>query len=448
METSQPLLNRVLILSASAGAGHVRAGQAMEKAFKLSGTAKEVQHVDALEYTNPVLRNIYSRGYIDMVNKAPTVLGILYDTADVPWKDEGQRLAFDRLNTMPLAKLLRDYDADLVVCTHFLPAEIISWLLCKKKIDSRQAVVVTDFDMHAMWLCRHFDEYFVALDETREHLRKLGVAPERVTVSGIPIDPVFAERKGKAEMRAKYGLKQELPTILLSAGGFGVGPVQDILYSLKDMHNKCQVLALCGRNPELKEKLDYVSQRDFADSNVIIKPVGYTDKMDELMSASDILLGKPGGLTSSEALAKGLVFTIVNPIPGQEERNSDHLLEEGVAIRCNNLPALAFKIDRLLDDKEKFLQMQENSLAMGHPNAAMEIVQKLIKAEFSGTVNVHGEHFCESPLLRLVKPVQRLAAANRERAKELRTTNSKRGARAVVRMRKLFKRKARNTSTS
>lgn len=408
------MYNRVLILSASAGAGHVRAAQALEKAFLITGAAREVRHVDALEYCNPVLRRVYSKGYIDMVNRAPTVLGILYDTADKPWKDENQRLAFDRMNTLPLMKMIKEYGADLIVCTHFLPSEIVSYMICKKKLDTRHAIVVTDFDMHAMWLCRHYDDYFVAIEETKEHMQKLGIPGMRVTVSGIPIDPVFAQAKNKLVMRAKFGLRVDMPVILLSAGGFGVGPVEEILESLQDLKHPCQILALCGKNAELKERLEEYAD-EHKDGNVIIKPVGFTDKMDEYMAASDILLGKPGGLTSSEALAKGLVFVIVNPIPGQEERNSDHLLEEGVAIRCNNLPTLAYKIDRLLDDPFRFREMQINASELGHPNAAVEIVETLMHEAKASAINFHGKHTCESPLLKLVKTKAKTAISARKR---------------------------------
>ena len=96
------------------------------------------------------------------------------------------------------------------------------------------------------------------------------------------------------------------------------------------------------------------------------------------MAASDLIVGKPGGLTTSEALARGLVFVVVNPIPGQEERNSDHLLEEGAAIRCNNLPVLAYKIDRLLDDEARFATMRENVRRLGHPRAAFDVVDRVV----------------------------------------------------------------------
>ena len=370
--------NKVLILSASAGAGHMRAADAVERAFKLTNAASEVKHIDTLQYTNKLFRHLYSRAYIDLVNKSPELLGWFYDHLDKPWKNERRRLALDKLNTRPFVKMLQEYQPDITVCTHFLPAEIISWLKAKQRVRFRQAIVVTDFDVHAMWLCHHYEQYFVALDETREHLLQLGIPAAKVTTSGIPIDPVFAETKDKAEMRAKHGLKPDVTTILVSAGGFGVGPIEHMLESLAGMKHPAQIVALCGRNSELKSKLESASKRLPRSHHVTINPIGFTTEMDEYMSAADILLGKPGGLTTSEALAKGLVFVIVNPIPGQEERNSDHLLENGVAIRCNNLPVLAYKLDRLLEDPARFASMQAGARRLARPDAARDVVRKLL----------------------------------------------------------------------
>jgi processive 1,2-diacylglycerol beta-glucosyltransferase len=355
----------------------MRAAQAIERAALELGAARDVRHVDTLQYTTKMFRNLYSRAYIDMVNKAPDVLGWLYDQMDKPWKNERRRLAFDKLNTRPFVRFLREYQPDITICTHFLPAEIISWLKAKRKLDTRQAIVITDFDVHAMWLVHHFERYFVALDETRAHLEKLGIPSARITASGIPIDPVFARPKDKVEMRRKYDLRLDAPTILISAGGFGVGRVGQIVESLLDLKHPVQILAICGRNDDLQRSIDKQAARIPADSALSIKSIGFTTDIDEYMSASDILLGKPGGLTSSEALARGLAFVIVNPIPGQEERNSDHLLEQGAAIRCNNLPVLAYKIDRLLDDPASLLRMQVAAGLMARPHAAYEIVNSL-----------------------------------------------------------------------
>ena len=175
---------------------------------KIRGLASEVQHLDVLKYTNNVFRHLYSKAYIDLVNKAPEVLGWLYDHLDVPGRNEKVRLAFDRLNTVPFIKFLNQYQPDVAICTHFLPSEIISWLKREKKVNILNAVVVTDLDVHAMWLCRECEHYFVALEETKVHLVALGVPESKVTISGIPIDPVFSEAKDPRAMRRKHGLER------------------------------------------------------------------------------------------------------------------------------------------------------------------------------------------------------------------------------------------------
>lgn len=357
----------------------MRAADALEHAFKKARAAVEVRHVDVLQLTNKLFRRLYAKAYLDLVNSSPELLGWFYDYLDKPWKHDQRRLILDKLNTRPFVKFLREFEPDMIVCTHFLPAEIVSWLKAENRLTCPQAIVITDLDVHAMWLCRNYEHYFVAVEETRQHLMKLGVPVNKVTVSGIPIDPIFAEKKDPREMRRKHSLRQEVTTILLSAGGFGVGPVEHLLEALLEMEHHAQVVAVCGRNDELKARIEDLNARRRRSSRVTIKPIGFTTEMDEYMSAADIIVGKPGGLTTSEALAKGLLLVIVNPIPGQEERNSDHLLEDGVAIRCNNLPVLAYKIDRLLADTKRLAAMRANVKRIARPNAARDIVKSLLE---------------------------------------------------------------------
>lgn len=371
------MLGRVLVLSASAGAGHLRAAEAIEKAIRLRDLASDVQHVDVLKYTNKVFRHLYSKAYIDLVNNAPEVLGWLYDHLDDPAKNDPLRLAFDRLNANPFIRFLRRYQPDVAICTHFLPSGIISSLKAEAKINVLNAVVVTDFDVHAMWLCQHVEQYFVALEETKVHLRALGVPESLVTISGIPIDPVFARHKDKRAMQRQHGLDEDCFTILVSAGGFGVGPVGHLLEALAQLSHRASVVMVCGRNQSLKAELTEAVRRLATHSNISFTLLGFTTAMDELMTAADLYVGKPGGLTTSEALAKGLAMVVINPIPGQEERNSDHLLEQGIAIRCNNLPALAYKIDSLIDRPEKLAQMSQNARSLAKPEAAFTVIDRL-----------------------------------------------------------------------
>jgi len=357
----------VFVLSAAAGAGHVRSAEALVAAFAAKRIA--AKHVEVLKYSSYFFKKVFSDLYFELVNRQPAILGLVYDAMDHPWMYRKRRLALDLLNTRPLANLLKEERPRLAVCTHFLPAEILLHLRRKKILDIPVGVVITDFDLHAMWLYRGVDWYFVACEETKVHMAALGVPPETIHVTGIPIDPAFSPAREKAETRRALGLEQDLTTVLVSAGGFGMGPVESLANAMQEVRHPIQVAVVCGKNPDLKRRLE-----DLPAPNHPVKIVGFTPEMERWMAASDLLVGKAGGLTSSEALASGLVMVIINPIPGQEERNSDHLLEEGVAVRCNNLPALAYKIDSLLSDKERFERMRQAVHRLARPNAAADVV--------------------------------------------------------------------------
>ncbi|MGA2517353.1 MAG: glycosyltransferase [Thermodesulfobacteriota bacterium] len=363
----------VMVLSAAAATGHLRAADALVSAFEAKGVS--ARHVEVLRYTNPVFRKIYSDLYVELMTRGPDLLGWLYKTFDRPWRFQKRRLALDRLNTGPLLKLIRQENPNLALCTHFLPAEILLYLRKKKILDIPVGVVVTDFDAHAMWILQNVDWYFVACEETRVYLAALGIPPETIFVTGIPIDLKFGMEKPRAETRIKLGLDPDKTTLLVSAGGYGVGPVESLVRAIDEVQHPIQIVVICGRNKRLEDHL-----KDLPEARHSMKIIGFTDEMDSWMAASDLLVGKAGGLTSSEALARGLALVIVNPIPGQEERNSDHFLEEGVGIRCNNLPALAHKIDTLLADKERFSRMQQAVKRMARPDAASDVVSTILKA--------------------------------------------------------------------
>ncbi|HKM57142.1 MAG TPA: glycosyltransferase [Chthoniobacterales bacterium] len=370
---------RVLIISTSAGTGHVRAGEALTKVFEEHPMVGEVVHSDALDFTNKVFRDFYSKLYARLVQTAPEFLGWWYKQSDEPWKTDGMRLMLDRLNTGPLVKFIRHFNPHITVCTHFMPAGIISHLIAKSLLDAHLSIVVTDLDFHAMWLSRVFHRYFVAIEETKVHLEELGLPKERITVSGIPIDPEFATPIDRVATRFEYGLHPTRPTMLLSAGALGAGPAEFVVERLKNLRSKAQTIVVCGRSPETRDRvLQLVGL-----NNVNFKVFGYTTRMPDLMKISDLFIGKPGGLTTAEALACGLPMVIVSPIPGQEERNSDHLLEEGVAVKCNEMTTIPYKIDTLLDDPIRVEEMRRKAFALSRPDAARTIVRTLVADEVS-----------------------------------------------------------------
>src|ERR1700741_226316 len=365
---------RVLIMSTSAGTGHVRAGEALTKAFRGDPRVGEVVHSDALHFTNKLFRDFYSKLYARLVQTAPDFLGWWYKQSDEPWKTDGMRLMLDRLNTGLLVKFIRKFDPHITVCTHFMPAGIISDLIAKDRLDAHLSIVVTDLDFHAMWLSRMFHRYFVAIDETKAHLEMLGLPTDRITVSGIPIDLEFASPIDRVATRQNYRLHPTRPTLLLSAGALGVGPAEFVVQRLKNLRSRTQTIVVCGRSREASESVMQQVGHDHENFKVF----GYTGRMPELMKISDLFIGKPGGLTTAEALTCGLPMVIVSPIPGQEERNSDHLLEDGVAVKCNEMTTIPYKIDNLLADPDRLGNMRRKALALGRPHAARTIAETLV----------------------------------------------------------------------
>jgi processive 1,2-diacylglycerol beta-glucosyltransferase len=383
-------LKKVLILSASAGTGHVRAAAAIETVCRNTPGIGEVVNVDALSFTNKLFRDFYSKLYLALAQDAPTLLGWWYDTSDEPWKTDKMRLLLDRLNTRPLVRLISKLQPDITVCTHFMPAEIISHLITKKVIQAKLSIVVTDYDFHAMWLSRAFHRYFVALDETKAYLTLLGFPAERVTVSGIPVDPSFGRQKDRPSIRKKLGLHTDRPVVVVSAGALGVNPAEQVVKSLRQVNQKIQVAVICGKNPVAKERVEQeVSRGPATGVEFLVK--GYVEDMPEWMGAADLLISKPGGMTSAEAMASSLPMAIYDPIPGQEERNSDQLLEKGVAIKCNEITTLGYKVGRLLAEPDRMQRMREAARQMGRPKAAEVVVKTLLAESDSEPVEMNSD---------------------------------------------------------
>ncbi len=384
--------HRVLILSVSAGTGHIRAGEALAKAAAAHPATGEVLHIDALRYTNKMFRRFYGQFYIDLVKSAPTLLGWFYDSQDEPWKTEKMRLMLDRMNTGPLVRQIKKFKPDITICTHFLPSEILSHLIKRGKIDTQLSITITDYYAHAMWLSRLIHHYFVATEESRVQLENIGFPPESITVSGIPIDPVFCEPKDRAALRAKQGLRNDVPMLLVSAGALGVSSAEQIVAVLSGLAVPVQIVVICGKNEKLRQTvLDQLNQRPEASSHLDFKVLGYTTEMDEWMKSADLYIGKPGGLTTAEATSCGLPMVIYQPIPGQEERNSDFLLENGAAVKCNQLTTMAYKVNLLLKDPERMAKMRRRALGLSHPDAASCIIQKLVDEIHTEAVTIPRE---------------------------------------------------------
>jgi processive 1,2-diacylglycerol beta-glucosyltransferase len=370
---------RVLILSASVGAGHLRAAEAVELAVRQLDPAAVVKNVDVLDLTNAAFRRLYGKAYLDLVNKVPHMLGYFYDLLDRPRRPKSTRdalrLSVEKLNLRPFIKFLEEKPWDVIVNTHFLPAEIIASLRRKDRFHTPQLTVTTDFETHRLWVNQPCDHYFTATDEGAAYLQHWGVPPEHTTATGIPIHPVFSQEKPREECLLRQGLVGDRPVVLQLAGGFGVGPIEQIYRALLDIQVPLEVVVVTGRNAAAKEQLAEVAPP----ARHRVKLLGFTKEIDELMAAADLVLSKPGGLTTSETLARGAAMAVINPIPGQESRNSDFLLENGAAIKINNIGTLAHKLTRLLGDKQRMAALKASARRLGRPRAAFDVARRALE---------------------------------------------------------------------
>jgi len=369
---------RVLIISAKVGAGHMRAAAAIEAALKERHPDVECRNIEALEYTNAAYAGAFQKAYEKLAADLPSIWEFIYETLESkPAKSKTKKLTtlFDRMNLTALRSEVEDWKPDAVVCTHYLPAEVFGPRKRKGRLFASLSVVLTDFDIHTMWIQPGVDRYFVATDEMEYALRAKGIGNAAVSVTGIPIMPVFSKVYDKAAMRAKLGLKRGAPTVLLAAGGFGLMAVEETADVLAKESGDVQFVAIAGRNEKLQRRLDKVARRHRGK----VIALGFVTNMHEYMAASDFVVAKSGGLTSSECLAMGLPMVIWNPIPGQEERNADYLLENGAALMANSPAHLVFRVKRLLDRPDLLAKRQAAARAIARPMAAYDIAREVLE---------------------------------------------------------------------
>jgi processive 1,2-diacylglycerol beta-glucosyltransferase len=370
---------RLLILSASVGAGHLRAAQAVELALKAIEPEAEVRNQDTLELTNRTFRRLYGQAYLDLVNRAPHVLGYLYDLLDRPrgpkQKSDRLRVLVERLNLRKVLKLLQSEPWDIIINTHFLSAEIIASLRSDKEVATPHMTVTTDYETHRLWVTDPCDHYCTATEEGAAYLEHWGVNRRDITVTGIPIHPAFSKHQDRATFLQSQGLVGDRTIVLQLAGGFGVGPIEKIYRGLLEIDVPLEIVAVAGRNEEIKKEIKMIQVPLRHRSKVI----GFTEKIHELMAVADLVISKPGGLTTSEVLASGAAMAIINPVPGQETRNSDFLLENGAAIKINNVATLPYKLTRLLGDKERLGQLKRNAGRLARPQAAFDVAKIAVK---------------------------------------------------------------------
>lgn len=366
------------MLSASIGGGHVACAKALEAAF--AGRGSEVRHVDLLEHTALPFRRLYRQAYFDLVRNVPDLVewvGRRMDRRPTEALSLQRRLRARvvRMLSYEMPRIIDRFAPHSVVHTHFLGPEVMAGRM-RRRAPLPQAEVITDFFAHSLWLQPGIARYFVAIEEVKVHLVSAGVDEPRVRVTGIPVDPAFAELPDRATARSRLGLLEHRDVLLLMAGGLEEEDLTGVLEQLTGLKRPLDVEVVTGRS----QRLARVASRFVELSEAVrVRVHGLVSDVPLRMAAADIAITKPGGLTSSEALAAGLPLLLVSPYPLQEEANATVLLENGAALRVEPLSTLPFKLVRLLEERERLDAMREAARRLGHPDAAARVADTVLR---------------------------------------------------------------------
>ena len=335
----------------------------------------ETQTVDSYKYAASIFSKVVADGYIGMVKTVPQVYSYIYDRAERATHVPQFRRFVSQYTAANLRKLVEERKPDLVVCTHAFPCGVMSEY--KRQFDSSLPVVgiVTDFVVHPFWIYTNVDAYSVATPEMRAALLARGVLPERVVISGFPVDPRFADARLPVDaLRAELDLPRDRNIVLIMGGGVGIGPHDKMMRALDSVEVPLAAAVIVGRNKRLERRVIAAAEH----TSYPLRVFGFVNNVFDYMHASDVLLSKPGGLTSSEALAARIPMILVKPLPGQEERNTRYLVSRHAAIRARGERALASAVTDVLVSPARRAQLGASIAALRLPDAAATVARRIV----------------------------------------------------------------------
>jgi processive 1,2-diacylglycerol beta-glucosyltransferase len=364
---------RVLILSVTTGQGHNQVAKNMGSFLEECGA--ETLTLDVFEYINPVLKEIVSRGYLMSTKRLPKVYGKAYRMAekrDTENKDSKViRITSSTISRKP-EKLINEYMPDVIVCTHVFAAMLVSSIERRQNSKIKTVGIVTDFTVHPYWEETDLDYYITATSLLTNQALKKGISQDKICPIGIPIDPKFAFKIPKEEARQILGI-ENMQTVLVMSGSMGYGKLGRMIRQLDETMADFQIISVCGHNQKLKKQIDKMKLKHK------IYNFGFTDKVDLLMDAADCIVTKPGGLTTSEALAKGLPIIMANPIPGQEDRNVEFLLNNGAAVRVSSTYPVDEALYQIFTNHDRQESMIKMVNSLGKPDSAKQFARFILK---------------------------------------------------------------------
>lgn len=365
---------RIILMYISEVSGHHSATLAIEKALKELQPDTEVLNINAFNYTNPVSERIINRLYMAVIKRTPRVWEYLYDNPAVAKKIEKIKNNIHKFNSPKLKNLFDKLKPDAIACTQAFPCGMVADFKKTYNSDMPLVAVLTDYILHSYWIYENINYYIVPSQEVGLTLMKKGVPSYKIKPFGIPFDSKFNEEPQKASVIQKLGLSAALPVILIMGGGQGLGPIKTIVRSLEKTKTDFQEIVIAGTNKKLYQAL----KRQVKKSRKKILVFGYVDNVNELMGIASIIITKPGGVTTSEVLAKRLPMLIIKPIPGQEASNTIYLTEKKAAIKIDNPKDVNLVIEDLLNNPYKLESLRQASNRISKPAASLDIAKFLL----------------------------------------------------------------------
>lgn len=368
-------MKKILIFYASYGGGHLSAANSIKDYLSSNYENIDVELIDCMKYINKPIEKITTTAYNEMAKKAPWAWGKIYsDSQKGPLAHITTRS--NQVFAIKLLRLLREKKPDLIISTHPFGSQMCSYLKRKGKITSKIATILTDFAPHDQWLVGsdYTDYFFVAHNKMKEYLISKNIPENKIFATGIPISNKFLETFNTSKILNSLGLKENLKTILFFAGGkFGLGKSRtlEIFNTLVNDFNNIQVIAISGKNKKMYEEFNQIVK--IANKTDFIKVFEFVNNVPELMAVSDVVITKPGGLTTTESLVSGLPMIIINPIPGQEEENAQFLEHSNVGIWLKKQMNITETISKFLSDDEKLKEMKENTKKISNRNSTKDI---------------------------------------------------------------------------
>ena len=371
---------KILIFYASYGGGHLNAAKSINECLKNNYKNVDVELIDCMKYVNKTIEKVTTKAYTEMAKKAPWAWGRIYsDSQKVPLAHITTKS--NKIIAIKLLKLLREKQPDLIISTHPFGSQMCSYLKRKGKISSKIATIMTDFAPHDQWLIGsdYTDFYFVAHDKMKEYLILKGIDSSKIFATGIPLSSRFLKKYDRKTILKELNFEDDKKNILFFGGGeFGLGKTRtvEIFESFVKYCSDMQIIAIAGKNEKMKNAFDKIVSEYNKSNNVIV--FEYTSQVPEFMSISDLVVTKPGGLTTTESLASHLPMVIINPIPGQEEENAEFLEKNGIGIWIKKDDNVMKVLDNLFSNPDNLSKMKDNTKKLAKLNSTKDICDILL----------------------------------------------------------------------